>query len=217
MISEAKTKANDYEKIKYVHDYLVDNISYDESLEASNTHNMYGALVNKTCVCDGYANAFQYLMLELGINSMNIPGYTTAGETEYHQWNAVELDGKWYMIDVTWDDPVIVGSNGTAESAESLISEERKHKWFLLGRLEHETIDAETGVINDHHYSSWRMYQKNYDRSNDVTIGEDGKAIINFDKPSMDEMMKQRIEKLMKGDIDISINFPMLNIENYNK
>ena len=61
------------------------------------------------------------------------------------------------------------------------------------------------------------MYQKNYDRSNDVTIGEDGKAIINFDKPSMDEMMKQRIEKLMKGDIDISINFPMLNIENYNK
>ena len=50
-----------YEKIQIIHDYLVDNISYEQTISKANIYNIYGALVNKECVCEGYAKAYKYL------------------------------------------------------------------------------------------------------------------------------------------------------------
>ena len=58
---------NVYEDMKMVHDYLVDNISYDSSISKPNIYNIYGALVNKECVCEGYARAYKYILDELNI------------------------------------------------------------------------------------------------------------------------------------------------------
>ena len=125
---------NTYEDIKMVHDYLVDNISYDSSLSKQNIYNIYGALVNRECVCEGYARAFKYLLDELDIPCVMVIGTGTnsQGKTENHAWNYVQLNGNWYAVDSTWDDPVVIGG-GTA-------SEESRYKYFLVGR---EIIDQD--------------------------------------------------------------------------
>lgn len=125
---------NTYEDIKMVHDYLVDTISYDSSLSKQNIYNIYGALVNRECVCEGYARAFKYLLGELDIACVMIIGTGTnsQGETENHAWNYVQLNGNWYAVDSTWDDPVVIG--GGMASAES------RYKYFLVGR---EVIDQD--------------------------------------------------------------------------
>ena len=102
---------NDIEKMRYIHDYLVDTIEYDQTFGEKNIYNIYGALVSKTCVCEGYAKASQYLLNEAGLENIIITGTATNsdGKTENHAWNYVNIDEKWYAIDTTWDDPIIVG------------------------------------------------------------------------------------------------------------
>lgn len=118
---------SDYEKIKIVHDYLVDTIEYDSSVSLDNIYNIYGALVSKVCVCEGYAKAFQYLMDEAGIENTIVIGKGTnsKGKTENHAWNYVKLDGKWYGIDTTWDDPILIGSG--------VLISKSKYQYFLKG------------------------------------------------------------------------------------
>ena len=125
---------NTYEDIKMVHDYLVDTINYESSLSKENIYNIYGALVNKECVCEGYARAFKYLLDELNIPCVMVIGTGTnsQGETESHAWNYVQLNGNWYAVDTTWDDPVVIGG-GSA-------SEESRYKYFLVGK---EVIDQD--------------------------------------------------------------------------
>ena len=52
-------KNNDFQNVKLVHDYLVENIDYEQTISKPNIYNLYGALVNKECVCEGYAKAFK--------------------------------------------------------------------------------------------------------------------------------------------------------------
>lgn len=118
---------SDYEKIKIIHDYLIDTIEYDSTVSKDNIYNIYGALVSRVCVCEGYAKAFQYLMNEIGIKNTIVIGTGTNsnGNTENHAWNYVELNGNWYAVDVTWDDPILIG-NG-------ILPESSKYQYFLKG------------------------------------------------------------------------------------
>ena len=119
--------SNTYNNIKMVHDYLVDNISYDSSVSKGNIYNIYGALVNNECVCEGYAKSFKYLLDGLGIESTIVIGKATnsSGISENHAWNYVRVGNNWYAIDCTWDDPIIIGG-GYAGS-------DIKYKYFLKG------------------------------------------------------------------------------------
>ena len=121
-----------YQDIKMVHDYLVDTISYDSSLSKPYIYNIYGALVEKLCVCEGYARSMKYLLDSLDIPCTIVIGKGTnsEGQTENHAWNYVQVDGKWYAIDATWDDPVIIG-NGT-------LNQSFKYRYFLKGSSEME-------------------------------------------------------------------------------
>ena len=134
---------NTFEDIKMIHDYLVDTINYDSSVSKQNIYNIYGALVNRECVCEGYARAFKYLLDELDIPCVMIIGTATnsQGETENHAWNYVQLNGAWYAVDTTWDDPVVVGG-GTA-------SEESKYKYFLVGREVMDQDHSPSGQFTD--------------------------------------------------------------------
>lgn len=128
---------NNYEKIKYVHDWLVDNVKYDTST-GKNTSNIYGCLVNKNVVCEGYARAFKYLLDELNIPCVLISGNAVDeyGNTERHAWNYVYIKNNWYAVDTTWDDPIIIGHGKVDESI--------KYKYFLRGKKtmskDHTTI-----------------------------------------------------------------------------
>lgn len=118
---------NAYQDIKMVHDYLVDNLEYDTSISKPHIYTIYGALVNKVCVCEGYARAFKYIMDELNIPCVMIIGEGTnsLGQRENHAWNYVKLDGRWFAVDATWDDPVVYGGGR--------VTNESKHKYFLKG------------------------------------------------------------------------------------
>lgn len=124
---------SDYQKVLYIHDYLVSTIEYDSTYSSIGTYSIYGALVGKTCVCEGYAKAFKYLANAAGFNSEIMQGVATnsSGQSENHAWNCIEIGGVWYEIDPTWDDPIIVGGNGK-------LTNEMKYKYFLKGRTTFE-------------------------------------------------------------------------------
>lgn len=81
-----------------LHDYLTEHVEYD----LSGGDDAYAALVGGRAVCSGYADAFLLLGGLAGLNVRTVSGVADIP----HQWNAVELDGLWYFVDVTWDDPV---------------------------------------------------------------------------------------------------------------
>lgn len=118
----------DYQNIRYIHDCLVDNIQYDTSYQKGGSHSIYGALIRKECVCEGYAKAFKYLANSAGYECELISGTATNsnGESENHLWNCIKLNDNWYEVDPTWDDPIVIGGNGRATN-------EMKYKYFLKG------------------------------------------------------------------------------------
>ncbi len=91
----------DYEKVKAIHDYIIKKTSYDTTLKK---HSAYNALIEKSAVCEGYTLAAYRLFTDAGISCRIIMGATAGGGT--HSWNIVKVDGKWYNIDLTWDDPI---------------------------------------------------------------------------------------------------------------
>ncbi|WP_342473224.1 transglutaminase domain-containing protein [Metasolibacillus sp. FSL H7-0170] len=90
-------------KVKYVNDYIVTNTVYNLNSEAS-PYTPYSILVNGEGVCEGYALTALLLLEELEIETKYISGEVISGEL--HAWNLVKLDGEWYHLDVTWNDPV---------------------------------------------------------------------------------------------------------------
>lgn len=108
VISKFDEDTSTYEKILYIHDYIINNTVYDESLNSA--HSAYGAMVQGKAVCEGYARAFGYICSKAGIKTVNVVGKGTSpsGKTENHMWNKVYYNKKWYDIDLTWDDPVSI-------------------------------------------------------------------------------------------------------------
>ncbi|MBR7133837.1 MAG: hypothetical protein IKD04_09950 [Clostridia bacterium] len=101
LLTAAEGKTTDYDKAIALHDALVKHITYDGS--AANAHNAYGAIVGKRAVCEGYAEAYQYLLGLVGVQAYTVTG---EGDGVPHEWNLVRLDGKYYYTDLTWDDPI---------------------------------------------------------------------------------------------------------------
>lgn len=97
----------EFEKVKAIHDYVVLNTAYDYDNYLNGTvpdpsYNIYGLLLYGRAVCDGYAKTMVYLLEKIDIEVLYVDGY---GDGELHAWNKVKIDGQWYSMDVTWDDP----------------------------------------------------------------------------------------------------------------
>jgi len=114
-----------YSILRYLHDYLITNIVYILDDNKKHIRTLYGALVEKECVCEGYAEAFQYLAQQYGINCI-------VARSSTHEWNFVEIDKKWYVVDLTYDDPMINGENTPTGSNDNL-----KLDYFLIGTNEY--------------------------------------------------------------------------------
>ena len=105
VISQVDPAASDFDKILFAHDWLVYNVTYDQA-GADDTSGMgvwrtpLGALKYGDAVCSGYSSAFAMLL-----NAMGIECKFVESQAMNHSWNAVLLDGSWYYVDVTYDDP----------------------------------------------------------------------------------------------------------------
>lgn len=110
LVAEANGKSTTFDKLKVFHDYLVLNSTFELKEELTNYNStIYNALgsgeAQGNIQCAGYAKAMQYLCDKAGIVSMVVTGETASGQT--HAWNVVDVDGKWYNLDATWDDPIL--------------------------------------------------------------------------------------------------------------
>ena len=93
------------EKIKIIHDYIIDNTRYDtlktnninDSTYKSNT--AYGVLMQGFGICSGYSDT-----MAIFLNALNIENYKISNDS--HIWNLVYINGKWVHLDTTWDDPI---------------------------------------------------------------------------------------------------------------
>ncbi len=92
--------ASAYEIELILHDYVCQNVVYDESKKSKNNLTAYGALVDGIAVCEGYSRAMQLLLNQFSIPCRLVCGY--AGEE--HMWNLVKIGGQWHHLDATWDD-----------------------------------------------------------------------------------------------------------------
>lgn len=106
VISEnIKDSMSTIEKIKAIHDYIINNTEYD-TLKTENindttykSNTAYGVLIEGYGICSGYSDA-----MKLFLDELNIVNYKVSNDQ--HIWNLVLLDGEWLHLDLTWDDPV---------------------------------------------------------------------------------------------------------------
>lgn len=104
---------SDYEKVKAIMNYISENVSYEEYAYQENTgkpitaekhtdypNDMTGALLDGYAVCGGYARLFYYMSVSAGLNVLYEQGYHVFGGN-YHAWNLVQIDNKYYYIDPT--------------------------------------------------------------------------------------------------------------------
>ena len=92
---------SEFDRQLLVHDRLAAIVEYDKTLEQPHVHDAYGALVNHLAVCQGYAEALQYLLRRVGIQSFVVTGYS---QDQSHAWNQVQIDNEYYHTDLTWND-----------------------------------------------------------------------------------------------------------------
>lgn len=108
IVGKAARCSSDYQKFLFLHNLLAQNITYTKGkpgLRAQReVHTIAGALLNKACVCDGYARAYRLLCDQLQLSCAIAVGRSTAlHHAGPHAWNFVKLNNKVYHVDVTWD------------------------------------------------------------------------------------------------------------------
>lgn len=142
------------EKIKAIHDWLVNNVEYDTNgyssgYMPSTDFTAEGLFETRVAVCDGYSKAFEAMAKRAGFEAVRITGtgYTSSG-SESHAWNQVKVNGSWYNVDVTWDDPIIYGITDNSNLCytyflipDSVINED--HVCDSEGAALHHTCTAE--------------------------------------------------------------------------
>ncbi len=109
----------EFDKARAIHDWLVRNVAYDKAgVQSGNvpstSFTAEGLFDTRVAVCDGYSKAFLILCERAGLDAVRVTGTATntSGVTSSHAWNQVKIDGKWYNVDVTWDDPTASASYG---------------------------------------------------------------------------------------------------------
>ena len=114
------------DKIKAFHNHIVNKTKYDQD-NTFESYTAYNLLTSGLSICGGYSDIMAIYLNALGIKNYKIT-------SKNHIWNLVELDGKWYHLDATWDDPIASDGKQYLIHNFFMISTEELLK---LDRLEH--------------------------------------------------------------------------------
>ena len=139
IVSGIDARMSAAEKALSVHDWFA--LHYQYNMPAAQkgvlceAHRVDGLFIDKTAVCQGYALGFLYVMQELGI-----PCRYIASESMGHAWNLVQIDGAWYHVDVTYDDPLY-----TADDSD------------MFGYVSHESFLRGNAGIRESAHEGWEL------------------------------------------------------------
>ena len=156
VISELyKKDADNYENLKRIHDYIINNTKYDierndKGDSKYTSYNAYGPVAEGYATCNGYADLMAIILSKLNYENYKVA--TTKDEISYesngHVWNAVKINDKWLHLDLTWDDPV------SSDNQDYLY-----HKYFLVNTEEMNKADSGNVSIEEHNFNK-SIYQE---------------------------------------------------------
>jgi len=164
--------ADDYTKALCLHDYIIQHSRYITGEGEKYSSTAYGCLVEGSANCEGYAKAFNVLAYESGLQSVLVTGITDKGEN--HAWNQVNVNGKWYNLDITWDD--------TGDS-------DIRHIYFLcddlnFGRTHYQKNTSFTpfscDAMDDNYYVHEGFYAVSDEEALDIVLREVQKGNYNI-------------------------------------
>lgn len=173
---------SDVDKVMAVHDYLVDNIEYADS---HIVRRAYGALIEKKAVCQGYAQAFQKILSNLNVEGHTVIGWNISEKPVLHEWNRVKLDGKWYYIDLTWDDtPWVSHRNYKHFLINTPMLGKDHQKWYSIAG------DAEADG-NEYLYYAYKKL-----------------GIFAKDREELENIVKSQINSTNLPNVDVNVAVP---------
>jgi len=122
---------NDNEKIKAIHDYVIDttkynSLCYEVDEDCSGAYDALGVFLRETAVCEGYSHAIDIMLRKLDIN---IHFLTSA----VHKWNVVYHNESWLHLDATWDDPI---------NPDAMDENYLRHDYFLIDTATINELDS---------------------------------------------------------------------------
>lgn len=145
---------SEMDKTKAIHEWVTQNINYDDKAVESNNVKEYSALEtlhSKRAVCNGYANLTAALNRAVNIRTKVCSGTATTGgffgigeKTGGHAWNETYIDEKWIIQDTTWDS----GSDmvGTSNQFRYFNPDS---KWFNKSHKKESELDYDIGFPNE--------------------------------------------------------------------
>ena len=151
-----------------IHDYIIENCRYELDEPKLVRSSAYGALVEGRAACEGYSKAAKLLFDKVGMASAVVSGISDNGDDIEgpHMWNAVEVNGDFYYLDCTWDDPV-------NDSGEEMVM----YAYFNLNdemiASTHSDFSYDFGctATAENYYIKMGSYFESYDRSDEKKLG----------------------------------------------
>ena len=142
---------SDYDKIKAIHDHIINNTKYDVERNTNGdskylSYKAYGPLIEGYATCSGYTDAMAIFLEKMNIKNFKIATELMKEDVSGHVWNALYLDENWLHLDLTWDDPV-------SEDGKDYL----QHKYFLISTEKLEEVDSGSVVVEEHIFSK-RIY-----------------------------------------------------------
>lgn len=133
---------SDYDKIKAIYRFIVDNVVYDYSFSY---YSAYHALIKGTAVCEGVSLLLHSMLRQANIVTRIVSGM---GKTDRHSWNIVFLNGNWYALDATWD----------------LGKSEFMWQYFLRGKTNFPNHTADSKLVDELRRDNILVSSQDYER-----------------------------------------------------
>ncbi len=189
ILAQLPANSTEFETELFIHDYIINNCTYDFEV-AETSSSAFSCLAEGLSACEGYSKAAKLLCEKAGLECYTVSGDAVNfdGKTEGHMWNIIRIDGEYYHLDVTWDDPVTQNEGQTLS--------------HIYMNLSADEISADhSGFV---HFFECNSTEANYFAKTDRLFGKlDTKAI-------------RRLEKVMATAEDGHIEIRFDSKENYN-
>lgn len=150
-----------------IHNWIVDHCNYKIEDKEYVYSSVYGSLVNNVAACEGYSKAAKLLLDKVGIENAVISGNASSSRQSggSHMWNVVNVNGSWYHLDCTWDDPLTDKGSSVRLYTYFNVSDEvisKNHSDF--------SIDVSCTSNSENYYSATGLVYSDYGRVNEADL-----------------------------------------------